>query len=581
MKSMRVSGRSFPCLSKFFALSLGLAVAGLSVPSVRAANQTWDGGPDGTGTDFGLAANWTNNALPSTNDTGAFNGTAAGDLSLSYTSGLSASGSGLIISLASTQTNSVTIDSGASTTALRIGGITIASGAGAFTLGNGSDIFNVTLGNAGGSTQTFTNDSTNTATLKSDIVFAQGGAGAHILVIGGSGNWAFENIIASNISVTKSGSGTLTLSAANTYTNSLTTINGGILSVSKLANSGNPSGIGAGGIAATNLIIDGGTLQYTGVGDSTNRLFTIGASGAALDASGASNAAVNFTNTGSLVAAGSGDRTLTLTGASTGANTLTSVIVDPGSGKTGLTKSGAGTWRLLGANTYTGTTSITAGTLVLAGAGSIAQSSVIAVGSSATWDVSGVNGGNYALASGQTIKGGGTIVGNLTIGSGSVLNPGDSPGTLSQIGNQTWAGEGTYLWEINSLSGSEGGDPGWDLMSITGNLDITATEGAKFTLQIDSLSALAGWDNLDAWEWKIAAASEGISNFDLDKFALSSGGFADQNPLNGSFSLELRNGDTEMWLTYSPVPEPGVIGLFSLGLAALWWRSRHRRNARA
>src|SRR5204863_6405007 len=60
-------------------------------------------------------------------------------------------------------------------------------------------------------------------------------------------------------------------------------------------------------------------------------------------------------------------RTLTLTGTSTGANTMTSVIADPSSGSTSLLKSGAGTWVLAGANTYTGNTTIANGTLKLAG----------------------------------------------------------------------------------------------------------------------------------------------------------------------------------------------------------------------
>ena len=85
------------------------------------------------------------------------------------------------------------------------------------------------------------------------------------------------------------GPGTLTLNAANSYSGP-TVINGGVLNAATLANINTPSAIGAGSAAGSpaDLVINGGALQYTGaLPASTNRLFTIGASGnATLDASG-------------------------------------------------------------------------------------------------------------------------------------------------------------------------------------------------------------------------------------------------------------------------------------------------------
>jgi autotransporter-associated beta strand protein len=57
-----------------------------------------------------------------------------------------------------------------------------------------------------------------------------------------------------------------------------------------------------------------------------------------------------------------GDRALTLAGTNTGANTMAALISD-NVGFTSLVKTGAGTWIITGANTYTGTTSIQNGTL--------------------------------------------------------------------------------------------------------------------------------------------------------------------------------------------------------------------------
>jgi len=64
------------------------------------------------------------------------------------------------------------------------------------------------------------------------------------------------------------------LTNANTYSG-ITTINGGTLGTSQLANGSVASGIGMSGSGAANLLINGGTLQYTGSGASTDRLFTV------------------------------------------------------------------------------------------------------------------------------------------------------------------------------------------------------------------------------------------------------------------------------------------------------------------
>jgi len=184
-------------------------------------------------------------------------------------------------------------------------------------------------------------------------------------------------------SIIKNGLGAWTLSGVNTYTGA-TTINGGILSVGTLANGGASSSIGASISAASSLVLNGGTLQYTGAAASTDRLFTLGtAVGSALDAS--SSDALTFSNPGAYVLSGANTaRTLTLTGSGTANNTLAGIIADNGTGATSVLKNGAGKWILSGVNTYTGGTTITGGTLVTDATGTIGTGSLTITGGAIT-----------------------------------------------------------------------------------------------------------------------------------------------------------------------------------------------------
>ena len=117
--------------------------------------------------------------------------------------------------------------------------------------------------------------------------------------------------------LTKLGTSTLTIATAlNDYTG-VTNISGGILNVSSLAAINTASSIGKGSAAgsAGDLVLNGGTLQYTGsTSQTTNRLFTIGTNGATIDSSGSSGAVLNFNSSGSIAFAGSGPHILTLKG---------------------------------------------------------------------------------------------------------------------------------------------------------------------------------------------------------------------------------------------------------------------------
>ncbi|WP_395753761.1 autotransporter-associated beta strand repeat-containing protein [Prosthecobacter sp.] len=250
------------------------------------------------------------------------------------------------------------------------------------------------------------------------------------LVVNRSNAITVANTIGGSGSLTQAGSGTTTLSGANTYTGS-TVINSGVLSVASIANGGVSSNIGASTSAAGNLVLNGGTLQYTGAAATTDRLFSVGTSGGTVDASG--TGALNFSSSGSMGFNGqSGARTLTLTGTNAGSNTVAAVIGDNG-GATALVKSGTGTWVLTGANTYTGTTTISAGTLQVGngnttgtlGGGAVVNNAALVINRSDAITVanaiSGTGSFTQAGAGTTTLSGTNSYTGVTTITSG-VLN---------------------------------------------------------------------------------------------------------------------------------------------------------------
>ena len=71
-----------------------------------------------------------------------------------------------------------------------------------------------------------------------------------------------------------------------------------VLEVDDLADGGQASSIGAASSNADNIFLHASTLRYTGSGDTTDRLFTLGTGGGTIDSSG--SGAVMFTNSGSL-----------------------------------------------------------------------------------------------------------------------------------------------------------------------------------------------------------------------------------------------------------------------------------------
>jgi fibronectin-binding autotransporter adhesin len=248
------------------------------------------------------------------------------------------------------------------------------------------------------------------------------------------------NAIGGSTGLTKGGTNTLSLSGgANAYTG-VTILNNGTVTVSALANGGSASDIGAATSAATNLVFNGGTLQYTNGTVSIDRLFQLATSGGTINASG--SGALSLTNTGAIAYVGGGLRTLILTGTTATNNTLAAVLADNG-GATSLIKNGAGEWDLTGNNTYSGLTTINNGTLHIGNGGA-----------------SGSPGSGNIVDNGSLIFNRNT--GNVTVngaisGSGPVIQQGSN--TVILAANNSYTG-GTSISNGATLQIGNGGGTG-------------------------------------------------------------------------------------------------------------------------
>jgi autotransporter-associated beta strand protein len=184
----------------------------------------------------------------------------------------------------------------------------------------------------------------------------------------GSGNIRAQGVGSQNF--------TLSLgSTSNDFTGSITidanNNGGGTIVEVKVASLADASGSGNIRFGASNTVSNfTQQFTYTGASDLTlnNRRIEFsslnGGSNSVITSSGAG--AINI-NTDLLISGLNSDRRLTLSAPTGVTSTFSGKIVDAAGGSTPalpITKSGAGTWVLSGANTYTGATSITGGTLI-------------------------------------------------------------------------------------------------------------------------------------------------------------------------------------------------------------------------
>ncbi|HTS16529.1 MAG TPA: autotransporter-associated beta strand repeat-containing protein [Verrucomicrobiae bacterium] len=219
--------------------------------------------------------------------------------------------------------------------------------------------------------------------------FLTNGAAAATFTVNNTASSTFSGVIGGAVALTKSGSGTLTLSgtAANAYSG-LTTVSAGELDLDKSA------GVNAIG---GNLTISGGLVKLINANQINNSAALTINSGT-FDLNDNSEAVDALSGTGGTIL-DSGNNTGTLTfGSNNGGGTYSGTIAD-GNGAVALIKTGTGTGTLSGNNSYSGGTTINGGTIVAAsstalGAGDLTMAGgVLQLGANlAVGDLSGNSG---------------------------------------------------------------------------------------------------------------------------------------------------------------------------------------------
>jgi len=199
--------------------------------------------------------------------------------------------------------------------------------------------------------------------------------GSARLKIANTTSGSFAGVLSGSGSLEKLQSGSFALAANNSYSG-VTVLSGGDLNVSSLSNGGQASSIGSSSNAASNLQFNGGSLSYSGSGNSTDRLLRIDAAAATINANG--SGALVFANAGSPTFGGSGNKALVLGGSSIEANKMGLLLADPAAAKLSVEKTGSGVWILSGNNTYSGDTAVNGGLLVLDGSNASANINVAA-----------------------------------------------------------------------------------------------------------------------------------------------------------------------------------------------------------
>ena len=243
----------------------------------------------------------------------------------------------------------------------------------------------------------------------------EGASGADLIVHQySSGSLTIGSTLADNgspTSLTESGTGELILTGTDSMTGT-NYLNGGVLDVTALAQ-----------LAAGPIVLNNGTLLYSGAGEASTRPIVLSGVGGTINVAGSAT----ITQTAPIISGG---------GANCAINGIPLNLGDWG----GLTMSGSGTLVLAANNVYNGPTVVNGGVLLIDGINSL-------TGTSAGTNYSG---GGTVTVNGGTFGGTGTVSGAVDVKNGGAIAPGNSTGTLTLGAGLTLENGSTSVFQIAS-----------------------------------------------------------------------------------------------------------------------------------
>ncbi len=174
---------------------------------------------------------------------------------------------------------------------------------------------------------------------------------------------------------------------------------------------------------------------------------------------------------------------MTLSGSNTNLNTISGNIINGTATSLAIAKSGAGTWVLGGADSYSGATSLTAGTLIYSGTSSMSSNSTITQSSNTTLELLSNSSGTFtpsastanSTTTGYIQTGGGPF--NFIAGDVSGSNTGNTL-VLANMGQFGPAGTSpTFNFAVNNSDTLQlgSGSSGTGLLNVFNNTTINST----------------------------------------------------------------------------------------------------------
>lgn len=374
------------------------------------------------------------------------------------------------------------------------------------------------------------------------------------LTIDTTGNITTARLISgATRTVTKLGDGTLTTSGSGHNNLTAWDIQAGTVVFANTTGYGSDRG----------TTLNGGTLRLTGLSSNLindSQSFTINSG--TFDLNGRSEAVAAIGGNGGTITNGSGtSATLYVGGGPNGSSSASyDGVIQNGNGTLKLTKEGAGTQTLNGANTYTGTTTIKAGAIALGLNGTVSNDLVLGASTPTvgSLDVTAKSSFSQANVSGN---------GTLNIGAGKTvtvtgtLAPGFSPGTVNVTGNLALAASTSTTMEIGGSGGVAGTDS--DYVNVTG------------TFTFDGLLAIVSYNGFDLTQdgsYNLFDAASFAGDFDGVSVGGNSLSFA-SNVWSGTYTGKTYSfSETTGVLTVVPEPRAALLG--GLGLLALLRRRK-------